>query len=298
MSAIVTYHNIGKTGNKYLDLLPTLSDKDFANQIRLILKAGWNIVSVEEFYLSSSPKNILLTFDDGLLTHYKNAAKVLADFDLPGLFFLSTNPLIRRRSLIVHELQVLIAFSKKDERLFNEMLSMSQFYSSNSEYEQKKINNLHVHSYENSSYNFIKKSFQIFMDMQLATELIVYLKEKYMPDNQMNCEDMYLTLSQSLEMEKAGLSIGYHSKSHRWMEFLSEDEIQDELSDSESFFANYNQKIKCFCYPYGSYSSSVLNALIKLNYNLAFTIENQVNVDLSQKLRLGRIDAREIHQLF
>jgi len=69
------------------------------DELRAIL--GWlesrfSFLTPEEFLTSRKP-GVLLTFDDGLANHYFNALSVLAEFEVPAVFFVATQHVIAPR---------------------------------------------------------------------------------------------------------------------------------------------------------------------------------------------------------
>jgi peptidoglycan/xylan/chitin deacetylase (PgdA/CDA1 family) len=76
-------------------------------------------------------------------------------------------------------------------------------------------------------------------------------------------------------MIENGFDIGAHSKSHRWMEYLSADLIKNEIETDCQFINSLNIKPDFYCYPYGSGSRSkfIIDALTKAGFKYAFSID-------------------------
>ena len=52
---------------------------------------------------------IFLTFDDGLSCHYKFVFKILKKYNLNGIFYIPTQPLIKNKLLLPHKIHLILA---------------------------------------------------------------------------------------------------------------------------------------------------------------------------------------------
>ena len=256
MNAAITYHSVGISDNKYLSKLPTVKVDTFRDQLK-ILSNKFNLVSAEEFVTSNSGNNILLTFDDGLRCHYDVVAPILDDMNM----------------LLVHQLQVLISESKNNKAIFNSLLEFSVNHCGSMDQLIQKDKNLHIHQYESSDYNFIKKSFQIFINKNITTNYLKDLLSLYCPNKKSFFESMYINLDESKDLLDLGFDIGGHSRSHSWMQYLDKSAIISEIEHDELFFDKLSIPKKYYCYPYGLYSDSCIQVIKNAGFEFAFTIE-------------------------
>lgn len=85
---ILCYHSVGQPDFGVNDVSPL----DFRRQIELALNAGWRFVPASEITQSGGgPKDLAITFDDGLRTVMTEAAPVLAEYKIPWSVFIVTD---------------------------------------------------------------------------------------------------------------------------------------------------------------------------------------------------------------
>lgn len=89
-AAILLYHYIDDNG-----LYLSVSPKDFAKQMQYLKQYGYNVIFLEKLYSilikkkEIPAKTVVLTFDDGLKSQFKNALPILRKYSLPATFFVS-----------------------------------------------------------------------------------------------------------------------------------------------------------------------------------------------------------------
>ena len=109
---VVTYHYVRKYDKK-LKYFRFLEFKNFKKQLDYFSKKKIFITKdIFEKLIKKKikpPKNsILLTFDDGIVDHYKYVYKELKKRNIFGIFFISTQPLEKKKFLNVHKIHLLI----------------------------------------------------------------------------------------------------------------------------------------------------------------------------------------------
>jgi peptidoglycan/xylan/chitin deacetylase (PgdA/CDA1 family) len=93
-AAILLYHSIDKN-NVFL----TVDPEDFRKQMKYLFENGYNVIKLSdlvELILSKKeirPKTVVLTFDDGFLSHYRNVLPTLEKYNFQATFFISTKKL-------------------------------------------------------------------------------------------------------------------------------------------------------------------------------------------------------------
>jgi peptidoglycan/xylan/chitin deacetylase (PgdA/CDA1 family) len=81
---ILCYHSVGQPAWGVNDVLPA----DFRRQIELALSAGWRFVPASEIARTGGgPKDLAITFDDGLKSVLTHAAPILASYQIPWSAF-------------------------------------------------------------------------------------------------------------------------------------------------------------------------------------------------------------------
>ena len=70
--------------------------------------------------------------------------------------------------------------------------------------------------------------------------------------------NFYMTISDLHELENAGWEIGGHSKSHKSLTGLSDDELKDEIGGSYQYLSSNGFRVRSMAYPYGHYNDNVI----------------------------------------
>ena len=68
----------------------------------------------------------------------------------------------------------------------------------------------------------------------------------------------YMTLSELHALENAGWEIGGHTKSHKSLITLSNDELKEEIGESYQYLDDNSFRVRSMAYPYGGYNSNVI----------------------------------------
>jgi peptidoglycan/xylan/chitin deacetylase (PgdA/CDA1 family) len=100
-----------------------------------------------------------------------------------------------------------------------------------------------------------------------------------------------MTVSQIREMEAAGMRFGSHTRTHRTMRGLPDDELREELVGSKAMLEDLlGHEVSTLAYPYGRSSARAFELAQEAGYSLACGIE-QVNNTL---FSLSRVDAASV----
>jgi len=90
-AAILLYHSVDKN-----DVYLTVKPEIFEKQMHYLKVKNYQVISLEELakILHNNkkihPKTIILTFDDGFLSHYEKVFPILKKYNFPATFFIST----------------------------------------------------------------------------------------------------------------------------------------------------------------------------------------------------------------
>ena len=158
--------------------------------------------------------------------------------------------------------------------VFNELFSFSRYYCSSLDDLKRRHKDLHIHNYESDEYNFNKKSIQIFIDFDTSMNFIKSTYKKYLHNDLPSFNDIYMNLEDCKKLISKGFQIGAHSKTHRWMEFLDDETVFNEVLSDCYFIDSLNISRDYYCYPYGSYSNSCIEIIKKAGFKFSFTIES------------------------
>lgn len=109
------------------------------------------------------------------------------------------------------------------------------------------------------------------------------------PDGKGSRLYQFLSVSQIRQMCQSGVGVYSHTKSHRDLTSLSDDELIAELRDSaEEVRAITGKEARIFCYPKGKWSPRVWKALFHCQYLAACSTEAGVNDKNTNLMMLKR----------
>ncbi len=290
---IVMYHYIRKFNRKLPFFKNFLKKKEFVKQVNYFQKDKGIIKNINE--IKYNKDKYLLTFDDGLKEQIF-AAKILAKKGLTGIFFIPSLPILEKKFLDVHKIQILLA--KIGSKKIIEYLNKNKLYKLSIKNIKKKDVKKFIKAY---SYNKDKKSNILFKKnmnylinsvnrSQILDEMFTKFKITESVDK------YYMNVSDLIYLKRLGMKIGCHSHSHNILSKMSKKNQFKEISKSKKILEKkIKKKIDFFCFPYGrkySYNKETLKILKKNKFKYAFSVEaRDVNIsDLEKKYELPRYD--------
>ena len=260
-------------------------------------------ISNPKLFLENEDNNLegelFFTFDDGLLSQYEIAFKILEEQNIKGLFFIHTKPLIGEFDIhqITRNFKNSKNFDSVDE--FNSLLIklIKRNFSDN---EKGKLNKEFIESKYLLEYKFYSSSdreLRFIRDFKISLEeyeesIFSLIKEKGASlDSLIN--ETYMNKEMVKEISERGHTIGLHSHSHPTnLGSMKEDDQYDELNrNSEILEEIIGYKPKALSFPSNSYNEQTIDLLKKLKINYAFRANDQINLN---PYELARVDATYI----
>ena len=235
----------------------------------------------------------LLTFDDGLLDHYKFVFPELLKRGLWGAFYIPVEPYISHRPLDVHLVHCLLGVFGGEK-----VLKVLEKIVQNSNVSLDGIRGSHRYTSadDEAAVLEVKRQLNYGIAVERRSEIIDGICGAL--NYALDPRDWYLSSSEMNQMASAGMIIGSHSMSHRPMAQLS-DEIQEfEISKSFEWIEMHleNSMARSFCYPYGGFDTftSATESILNKNGSLwAFNTEEReiLQKDFAERRQaLPRID--------
>lgn len=301
MKAIM-YHYV-RPDSKELPYFRHLHIDDFSKQLE-IFGNDYGFVSKEDFagsLKSGEPsRGVILTFDDGLSDHYEYVFPKLKEYNLWGIFYISTSPFKNKKLINVHRIHMLVG--KYGGRVIKEKL--------NNLITDDMLSHQHVKEYQENSYSrqdndistsFVKRCLNYYIDYNYRSDVINKLMSIFYPNESTLVSDFYLNENQILKMSQDGMVIGSHTVNHPVMSKLSSLEQEKEIYDSFSMLKSITglKDFKTFCYPYGgfhSFTQKTEELLDKCKCDFSFNVESRdikKNDILNRKQALPRYDCNE-----
>ena len=253
--AVVTYHGILPSGYEVRD--PVLDGhlvtaEAFAAQVRL-LKAKYNVISPEEFLqwregeLRLPPRAVLLTCDDGLLNTVTDMLRLVREFDVPFLFFVTGGSLAKQSSMLWYE------------RLFLWLLEAGQKISLLAPWgvcgaqgrDQKRA--LWREMIRRLSAFEAGARDHILEDMRTQLGISADFESEYSQNQAARRRFFMLNLAELRDLKDAGMTIGAHTLSHPMLSQMPKEIALQEVSQSRADLeAALGEPVWALAYPFGN----------------------------------------------
>ena len=276
---VIMYHYV-RPKSKTNGNLRYLTTDQFNKQLDYFEK-NFGFLSPEEFkyYMDNkiSTEKVLLTFDDGLIDHFKYVFQILKERELKGFFFIPTS-IFDSKVLNVHKTHFLLKNynSKKIHSLIIELMNDSEFKF------EKKYANASVYKFsKHEEFEFeVKKLLNYILDFKSSEFLLKKIFQTLNLDEK-DLTDIYLNEYQLNEMYKEGQVIGSHTVNHKILSSLDYKNQKEEITKSFQRLNNYiNPLIKTISYPFGyefTYDISTLKVLDEEKVRYGFIFDNKEN---------------------
>jgi len=245
-------------------------------------KSNYGFIDKGEFINSIRNKEksngVVLTFDDGLICHYKYVFKELKKRGLWGIFYIPTFPLKYGKILDVHRIHILLS-NANVRQVYSYLIgsNLSHFFDKDKVDEFKNLTYL---TQKNDQYSLsIKRILNYFIKYKFRNEIIDQLFKKFIKGN-FYASDYYLNFENLKEMQSDGMIIGSHTENHMVMSRLSQSSQKKEIDNSFKFleYKLGRPEIKTFCYPYGgfhTFTKRTQEILNKYGCEFSFNVEQR-----------------------
>jgi len=309
MITVVMYHYIRPINESRYPGIKGLELQSFKRQLNF-LKKNYTFITVEElnaYYTQSHklPENaVLLTFDDGYSDHYSYVFPLLQSLNIQGSFFVPVKPIVEKMVLDVNKIHLLLA-TVEINRLIISVKKMLKHY-------RQEPNILDFETYYNelakanrfdaAEVIFLKRLLQHKLPVQIRQEIINSMFDEFIDISEsVISEELYLNIDQIKLMHRNGMHIGAHTYNHYWLNKISRQEQEEEISNNIDFLENLNSSTnkgaKTFSYPFGGYNDCTIDLMNKYDFDLGFTtnVDTVKNQNYS-KFEIPRMDTNDFPQ--
>jgi len=303
---VVTYHYVRPIAGSRFPGLKGLDLVRFRHQLAHLCHA-YTPVSLADViaaltHVSTLPPNaVLLTFDDAYADHYRHVFPLLADRQIPAVFYPVASAVLERRLLDVNKVHFVLACEPDLNRLVT--LLEAAIDDARTEFNLSPLASYRQAHWRASPYDpaeaiYVKRMLQHALPAALRARITGELFRRYVTaDERTFADDLYFSLDQLRLMVQSGMSVGGHGYDHFWMNRLSNDEQECEIDRSLAFLARLGVDGTQFtyAYPYGAYDRHTLAALAARGCRAAFTTEARV-ADLGSEnpLALPRLRTNDL----
>jgi len=311
--SIVMYHYVRDLERSRFPRLTGLALADFRGQLAFI-RRHYQVVSMAQVVaaihgdLELPPNALVLTFDDGYAEHYQNVCPLLVEQGLTGCFFPPVAAIRDHQLLDVNRVHFVLAAVDDHARLAQELCVMID--EARAEFQTESAAEIYARWAKPFYYGglpdspvdgadtiFIKRALQVALPEALRARLAAGLFRRHVTaDEAAFAEELYVTEAQLRAMHEAGMELGSHTYSHRWLSHLTEAEQVTEIDRSLEFLSGLGVELHrwVMCYPYGDVDDRCVHLLRARGCAAGLTTRFDIATGADDPLRLPRLDTRDL----
>ncbi|QKF81103.1 polysaccharide deacetylase family protein [Halarcobacter ebronensis] len=220
---VVMYHEVLPINTEFLDNSLCTSIDNFIDHLEFY-RNTFEIVDVNNIYKKTSKIKLLITFDDGYVGNFKYVFPLLKKYEIPILFFISTDFVSKTNGYWI----LLLKYVKQKKSSFIFLSKINIF-----------LTPLLI------KYNIVN-ILKLFFKYSYIEKINFYIKNSQI-------RDMFMDWNQIFEMNSSNLvTFGAHTKTHPILSKLKYEEQHEEIIGSINVLEKkLNTKISNFAYPFG-----------------------------------------------
>lgn len=301
---IVMYHYVRNLkGSRY----PRIKGLDYAlfkKQIQFFSE-NFHVITMEDvihYYTEGCPlppNALLLTFDDGYIDNYTYVWPVLLEYKMQGSFFVPAKTFCENCLLDVNKIHFILA-STQIEELCKELYEQLDYYRggkweypSNQElFQEYAVAN----RFDTKETIFFKRILQAVLPEELRGIISSNIFKKYVGISEdVMAQELYMNYDQMKVIKKQGGFFGIHGYNHYWMNRLEKSKLIEDIDLAlNSMGELVDRKQWVVNYPYGSYSSEVIEAIQGKGCVLGLSTDVAVaDLEEDNRFALPRLDTND-----
>lgn len=294
---VVMYHYVRPAPAPGESALVATSPDAFERQLDR-LSAGREVITPDRYldFLAGRGRLpgrcALLTFDDGVIDHYRHVFPVLQRRGWSGAFFVQTDPVENQRMEAAHMNHLLMGGLELDELIaeFEAALAqrapgrrLSDFVNHDEA--------MSLYHYETESRALYKYAIAFGLPFELRDEVLTELFHRRWGDPGLWAQRFYLSWRQLAEMQAAGMHIGGHSHGHDAYSRLPLGRLDEDVRRCwDILTSRLGRRRRAFAYPFGRYDVEVVEAVRAAGFAAAFTTHDALNIGSVPRYEVARTD--------
>ncbi len=322
---LIMYHYVRSIRNSRYPEIKGLELALFRKQIEFLKQNGFSFITLDEvlnafsldgishktFRKRSAPyspppgrgrpadKRVLLTFDDGYIDHYLNVFPILEQNNIQGFFSMPGKIIREKKVLDVNKIHFILA-SGEIGAIKNRLLKRLDYYRgrefsypSNEELYEKLAE---ANRFDGKDVIFIKRTLQVELPERLRNIISNELFREFVTAQESAfVDELYMNLDQAKTMVRHGMVFGIHGYDHYWQNHLTEEALQTDLTQALDVFDGIVPPCGWVnCYPFGSYSDSVIRISRALGASAGFSSDVAVfHPELDDPFKIPRLDTND-----
>lgn len=296
----INHHYV--TRDRYSKGIYPVTPDRLEENIKLLLSENWTPINPETIYdflylrKREDKKYFIFTFDDGLKCQFKEGARILDKFFIPGIFFIPTC-ILEGNNLFVHKLHYIR--SKLDDKVILEFIYKNLPEFKDLDLDEEVLRKQYRYDDPLSARLKYLLNFEMAKKEEKREELIGVLLSELVNEEDFR-RQTYMDREEVRYLSER-FWVGVHGHTHRPLKQLSCGEIYSEIKVSLDILKRItNREIETISYPYGgSYavSDEVIDICRASGLKIGFTMERKVSViekSYYEPLVLGRIDVNDL----
>lgn len=306
MLTVVMYHYVRDLARSRFPRIKGLDRALFVGQLDY-LSRHYTVVSCEDVvdcWLNGGtlpPRAALLTFDDGFIDHYDVAFPLLAERNWRGAFYPIGMGSSAGQLVDVHKIHFLLASVVDDRVVYQEVCDLLDELRPRHGLESTE--SLRERFYQtnrlgdSAETNFIKRVLQKGLPEAARSEIVDFLFRRHVTaDEAAFAAELYASPAMLREMRQAGMHIGNHAWSHRWLAELPSEEARSEVRKGDAFLTELGVPAegRTICYPYGNSNASVEQDMAQLGYALGFSSRFDLAEPKRERFTIPRLDTNHL----
>ncbi len=299
---VVMYHYVRDSAATALPAIRALHPALFEQQLDW-LEREYRLITLNDLEEALDrgktlpPNAALLTFDDGFVDHYVAALPLLSRRGLSGVFFLvhdACGP--SPRVLGVHKAHVLLAHLGADA-FAKAVLQECEPVLAGADGAGARV--FGADRWEQADERAIKNLLHFELPLAEADRVLDTLFARHIGPEEAFARELYLREPMIAEMARAGMTFGYHTRSHRMLSRLTSGDQESELRDGAAWIRALTGQVRVpFCYPWGgpkTYTCDTRRILAAAGYSAAFnTVRRRIEIGRDGRFELPRLDTRDL----
>lgn len=282
------YHYVRDLQNTRYPAIKGLDVRLFREQLKYFKKhynfiTAAQLIDAYENGTELPPKSLLFTFDDAYIDHYTCAFPLLDEYKAQGLFFVPVKAIMNHEVLIVNKIHHVLAVCYKNINglvlQIKDMLAPLEGKDGVQSFDYY-FNKLAVaNRFDCKEVIFVKRLLQVELQEPYRSAIINQLFAQYVSDDEAAfSRELYMSNDQLKCMIRHGMVIGSHGYDHLWLNSLSKEEQEYEITQSLQFLDSIgvDKSTLSIGYPYGEYNDDTLSIVNKNNFKLGFTTDVDV----------------------
>jgi peptidoglycan/xylan/chitin deacetylase (PgdA/CDA1 family) len=300
---VVMYHYVRDSAATPFPTIRALPPAIFEQQLDW-LEREYRLVALDDLEAALDgrsplpPNAALLTFDDGFVDHYAAVLPILRTRGLRGVFFLAHEACgPSPRVLGVHKTHVLLARLGADAFAKFVLEECEPALATPDGARRARV--FGADRWEHGGERAVKDLLNYELPFEEAARVLDALFDRHVGPQDAFARDLYLQQPMIAEMAGAGMTFGYHTRSHRMLSRLTSNEQEGELRDGVAWIRAVTGQARVpFCYPWGgpkTYTSDTLRILARTGYSVAFnTVRRRIEIGRDGRYELPRLDTRDL----